>query len=126
MPRLPPVTTTLRILSHQFAGCADLQGCDEAYRRRHFVLGQCVATGLHDRALELRRAVGCTSVTGLLLQHDVGDHNRPGDRIFPRPDERHADLRVTIDYRLDLFVMHLQAADIDDAAAAPDEIVAIA
>ena len=33
---------------------------------------------------------------------------------------------MAVDHRLDLFRMHLQPADIDDAAAAADEIIAVA
>ena len=32
---------------------------------------------------------------------------------------------MPVDHRLDLFRMHLQSADIDDAAPAPDEVVAV-
>ena len=35
-------------------------------------------------------------------------------------------MRMPVDHRLDLFRMHLQAADIDDAALAAGEITAVA
>ena len=46
--------------------------------------------------------------------------------FFLRPDQRHLNLRMTIDHRFDFLRMDLQASDIDDAIPPADEIIAVA
>src|SRR5579884_2290665 len=55
---------------------------------------------------------------------DVGDDDGAGDRALARAHQRHAHRRMAVERGLDLLGMHLLAADIDDAAAPPDEMVA--
>ena len=59
-------------------------------------------------------------------EHDVRHYDRARNRALARFRARHPDLRMTIDNGLDLLGMNFQAADIDDAAAPADEVVAIA
>src|SRR5438309_1119728 len=84
-PRLPPVTITLRIVTYQFAAGSHGQGGHEANRRRYLVPRQCLATALHDLVLELRHP--SLRGLGLLRQHNVSDHERARDGVFPRPHE---------------------------------------
>ncbi len=62
----------------------------------------------------------------LRLENHVGNHDRTGDRILPRPHQRHTHLRVSVANRLDLFRMLLQSADIDDATLTAGEIITAA
>ena len=48
------------------------------------------------------------------LQNHVGDDERTRDRVLSRPDQRHPNLRVTIDNCFDFLRMYFQAADVDD------------
>ena len=95
-----------------------------ADRGRHLVARQRVAAELQDLALDARcspparaqSAFSTTSATTIA----------PVIGLLLRPHQRHAHLRMPVDHRLDLLGMNLQAADIDDAAAAADEVVAVA
>ena len=59
------------------------------------------------------------------FQHHRRDHDGAGDRVLSAFDARHVNGRVPVEHRLDLFRMDLQAADIDDAAPPPHEIIAV-
>ena len=63
---------------------------------------------------------------GAVGEDDVGDHDGAGDRAPARPRARHPYGLVPVDHRLDLLGMDLQPADVDDAAAPADEVVALA
>src|SRR6058998_634953 len=116
-PRLPPVTTTLRMLANHLAGRADVERRHEANRRGHLVRGEPLVAEAKNVGLVVRRR--------LAVDDDVGDDERSGDRAAPRPDAGHADGRVTGDHRLDLLGVHLLAADVDDAAPTTEEVVAL-
>src|SRR6266567_8834859 len=134
-PRLPPVTTmlrmtilritTLRIMTRQFSGRADVQRRDEADRGGHLVLGQAVATDLQDFALESHGAIDRAAMIELHSENHVGDHDRAGDRVLSRSDKRHPNLWMAVDHRLDLLRMDLQPADIDDSTSPSGEIAAV-
>src|SRR3984893_10046028 len=127
-PRLAPVTRTVRadaagldMAARQFAGCRDVEGRHDADRRRNLVDRQRVAAELQDIALDGAELI--VRALASRFQDDIGDHDRAGGRTFLWPHQRHADLRVPVDHRLDLFGMNLEAADIDDAATAAGESV---
>src|SRR5579883_1869614 len=117
-PRLAPVMTTLGIGPPQFAAAAHLQPGDEAELGRDLVARQPVPAGFED--VLGKRGVGGDAGGG----DDVGDDDGAGDRALARPHQRHAHRRMAVERGLDLLGMHLLAADIDDAAAPPDEMVA--
>src|SRR5579884_307466 len=120
-PRLPPVTSTLRIGAGQLAGGADRERIDELYRRWHLVWRQMAAAGVEDR--------GAQRVARAFLggaEHHLGGDDGTGERVLARLDERHAHGGVAVDDGFDLLGMHLVAADIDDAAAPAGEIAALA
>ena len=85
--------------------------------------GSAVAAKLQYVVLDLLLAARARAIG---FQHDVGNHDRAGDRALLRPHQRHSHLWMPIDDRFDLLRMNLQSADIDDAAAAAGEDVAIA
>src|SRR6185312_2687924 len=116
-PPLAPVTMTLRADTRELSAAADVERGDEADRRRYLVRGEAAAAGGEDVVLPRRR---------VRLQHHIGDDDRAGKRVFARADQRHPHRRVTVDHRLDLFRMHLEPADIDNAAAPAGEITALA
>src|SRR2546421_3625176 len=116
-PRLPPVTTTLRMLANQLAGRADVERRHESNRGGHLVGGQSLVAEAEDVGLVVRRRFA--------VDDDVGDDQRPGDGTAPRPDTGHADGRMTGDHRLDLLGVHLLASDIDDAGPTTEEVVAL-
>jgi hypothetical protein len=72
---------------------------------------------------EFRRSA-CVAVA--VGQNDIHDHDGAGDRAAARFGARHPHFRLPVDDRFDLLGMNLEAADIDDAAAPPDEMIAIA
>src|ERR1700675_1660794 len=82
-PRLPPVTTTLRIMASQLAGRSNLQRRDESDRRGNLVCRQALVTDLQDLALDVRGLTLWTARVGLSLQHDVGDDQRARDGTSP-------------------------------------------
>src|SRR5204863_2475743 len=116
-PRLPPVTMTLRMLANQLSGRADVERRHESNRRGHLVGGEPLVAEPEDVGLVGRRR--------LAVDDDVGDDQRSGDGTAPRPDAGHADGRVTGDHRLDLFGVHLLAADVDDTRPTTEEVVAV-
>ncbi len=85
---------------------------------------QRIAAELEDIAFDLRQRVAGLLTSG--FEHDIGDHDRTGDRARFGPHERHAHLRMAVDHRFNLFGMNLQPADIDDAAAAAGKDVTVA
>src|SRR5437867_565565 len=122
-PRLPPVTMTLGIASPELAGCRDRQRRREANRGGDFVGGERPAAGREDlrtRALD-RRGVGHVAAG----QNNLGRHDRPGNRILARFDERHPHAGMPIDDGFDFLRMDLQTTDVDDPTASSDEEVSI-
>src|SRR5436309_1768627 len=115
-PRLPPVTTTLRITADQLAGAVHAEPGDEVDRRGNLVPRQRLATVPQQLLLDVRR--DAVRAVGGRLELDIGDHEGAGDRTLSRAHARHAHARVAVQYGLDFFGMHLQPADVDDAAAA--------
>src|ERR1700749_2473874 len=121
MPRLPPVTRTLRIGTRELARGRHVERFDEANYRWHLVRGQrCAAIG-QDLVADLLGAIGAACG-----EDDVGDHDCAGDRAAPRFGARHPDRSVAVNDGLDLFGVNLQAAYSDDAAATADEVIAVA
>src|ERR1043166_6766197 len=88
-PRLPPVTTILRMVAHQLAGLGDVEGRHEADRGRHLVLGKIGAARLHDLAFELGGAVRGCLAGRRRAQQDIRHDNLAGDRIAARTNKRH-------------------------------------
>src|SRR5580693_1753729 len=127
-PRLAPVTRTVRavlaIAPRQFAGRADVEHGHDRDGRRDFVARQRVAAKLQYVVLDLLLLAARARAIG--FQHDVGNHDRAGNRALLRPHQRHSHLWMPVDDRFDLLGVNLQSADIDDAAAAAGEDVAIA
>src|SRR5271170_3957483 len=105
MPRLPPVTRTLCIVSGQFAGCGDFERWHESNDGGDLVRRQrCPAILEYFVADYVPVAAG-------VGQNDVRYYDRAGDRAAARPGAGHADLRMPVDHGLDLLWMHFQAAD---------------
>src|SRR5580692_12282772 len=127
-PRLAPVTRTVRavlaIAPRQFSGCADVERRHDRDGSGDFVARQRVAAKLQYVVLDLLLLAAGTRAIG--FQHDVGNHDRAGDRALLWPHQRHSHLWMPVDHRLDLLGMNLQSTDIDDAAAAAGKNVAIA
>ena len=121
IPRLPPVTRTLRIDPLQLAAGGHGQRRHEAKHRRNLVRREIAATGRQDLGLDRapRRSAASANTTSATTIAPVIGLRRP-------LTTRHPHGGVTVDHRLDLLGMNLQAADIDDAAAAADEMVAVA
>src|ERR1700730_7953881 len=126
-PRLAPVTRTVRsalaIAPRQFAGRTDVERRHDRDGRGDFVARQRVAAKLQYVILDLLLA-GRARAFG--FAHDIANHDRAGDRALLRAHQRHSHLWMPIDDRFYLLRMNLQSADIDDAAAAAGEDVAIA
>ncbi len=120
-PRLPPVTTTLRIGARaSLPVAATASAGTKRIAAGTLCCGQVVAAELQDLALEAaparasrRRAASRSTTSATTIAPVIG---------FLRG--RTSDMRTSrmaVDHRLDLLGMNLQAADIDDAAAAADE-----
>src|ERR1700719_4454474 len=126
-PRLAPVTKTVRaalaIAPRQFAGRADVERRHDRDGRRNLVARQSFAAERQYVVLDLLLSARARAIG---FEHDVGNHDRAGDRALFRPHQRHSYLWMPVDDRFDLLGMDLQSADIDDAAAAAGEDVAIA
>src|SRR5664279_3390110 len=121
MPRLPPVTRTLRIVPRQLSGRRDVELIDEAEHRRHLVRGERGAAIGEDFTAN-GIAADSVAASG---ENDLGHHDAAGDRAFARSGPRHPHLGMAVDDRLDLLGMNLESPDIDDAAAPTDKIVAV-
>src|SRR5579863_8364348 len=122
-PLLPPVTSTLRTGAHQLSGSGHLERRNESDQRRHLVRGERRAARFQDLLADAL-IPGLTALEAAAVrEHDVRCDDGTGDRIAPRLNERHAYQRMRVDHGLDLFRVDLEPADIDDAAAAANEIV---
>src|ERR1700761_1042562 len=121
MPRLPPVTRTLCIGACELSGRRDVELVDELDHGRHLVRREACATIRDDASFDVVAPVRVKPIR----KHDIGNHDGAGDRALARLDARHPYRVVAVDHRFDLFGMNLEAADIDDAAAASDEMIAI-
>src|SRR5580698_8640860 len=118
-PRLAPVTRTLR----QFAGRGDVERRHDRDGDGHLVARQGFAAERQYVVLDSQLAAGTPTIG---FQHDIGNYDRAGDRTLFRPHQRHSDLWMPVDNRLDLLRMDLQSPDIDDATAAASKDVTIA
>src|SRR2546421_2273648 len=88
IPRLPPVTTTLRIGTHQFPGRGNLQCRHDANAHRYLVRRQVTTARLQN--LALHQLLGLRSGGRALDEHDLRRHDGPGDRAAASLDERSA------------------------------------
>ncbi len=82
-------------------------------------------TGFEDFALKRLDAGGCVNAARFAFHNDISDHNRARERTLSRSGARHLHSRMTVDHRLDLFGMDLQAADVNDTIPSADEIIAV-
>src|SRR5580700_7109173 len=82
-------------------------------------------TGFEDFALKRLDAGGCVDAARFAFHNDISDHNRAREGILSRSRSRHLYPRMTVDHRLDLFGMDLQAADVNDTVPSADEIIAV-
>src|SRR5579885_1634536 len=122
IPRLPPVTITLRTLTHQLARPRDGQLLSKRDRGRHLVAGEGIVTKLQNFLLQRPSP----SILGRRLQDDFRDNEGTGNRALSGPHQRHTHLRVAIDDGFNLFGMHFQPPDVDHTISPADKIVAIA
>src|ERR1700679_309025 len=122
-PRLPPVTITLRMVTDELSCLRNRQCRNEIDGGRDLVRGELLAAELEDVLPCL--PIVAVLVVGLSVQHDIRNYQSTGDGIFPRPDQRHTNLRMAVDDRFYFLRMDLQASDVDDPIAPADEIVAI-
>src|SRR5436305_781554 len=103
-PRLPPVTTTLRIVSgivaHRFARWRKIDPRNKTDGCWYFVLRQVTAAGFEDRLLELELAF--SRLIDLRSENHIGDDNGAGDRVLATAHNRYADLGMTVDDPLNL------------------------
>src|SRR6516225_9066240 len=124
-PRLPPVITTLSIAG-ELSGFGDVERRHDADRGRNLMGRELVAAGAEDLLPDAAIIVAGKLRRSLVRQDHIGHDDGARDRIAPRLDERHPHPLLAVDDGLDLLGMDLEAADIDDAAAPADEIIAIA
>ena len=82
-------------------------------------------TGLEDFALQRLDARGCVDAPRFAFHNDIGDHDRAREGILSRSRARHLYARMTVDHRLDLLGMDLQAADVNDTVPSADEIISV-
>src|SRR5438128_3781948 len=122
-PRVPPVTTTLRITTDQLAGAVHAEAGDEVDCRGNLVPRQRLATMPQQLFLDLGHAAG--RALGDRLELDVRDDERAGDRTLSCAHARHPHARMAVQHRFDFLGMDLEPADVDDAAAAADEVVTL-
>src|SRR5215471_16071909 len=101
-PRLPPVTTTLRIVPDQLAGLGDVEMGYEADHGWDLMLGERLTANLEDLALQLL----ARPRPFRLVEKHVGNDDGAGKRIFARAHKRHPDVRMSIDHRFDFLGMH--------------------
>src|SRR5262249_47431501 len=98
-PRLPPVTTTLRMTS-QFASGTDIQVINEPDCRRNLMLSQSIAADLQDLPLEFGGRDRRTAAVWLYFENHVSDDDRTSNRTPAGAEGRHADCGVAVDHRL--------------------------
>src|SRR5665647_3620989 len=122
MPRLPPVTTTLCIVAGQLSGRRDIERRYEFDHDRHLVRRQPVPAISQNFIADEIAAAWVAAVD----QNDIVDHDRAGDRALARSGAGHPHLRMAVDNGFDFLRMNLETADIDDAAAAADEVIPVA
>src|SRR4051812_45008916 len=99
-PRLPPVTTTLRMTSQLAAG-GNVEGRNETDGGRNLVSREALAAYLEDLALDVAAVPVRARLRGIDREHDVGCDERAGDRASAGSYLRHAHGRVPVDGRLD-------------------------
>src|SRR5262245_4663989 len=108
-------------MTGQLAGGGNPERRHETNGRRDLVRREALVTDLKNLALEVHTVAG----GGLLREDDIGGDEGTCDRASARPHHRHADGRMTVDRRLDFLRVDLQSADVDDAAAPAEEVVAV-
>src|SRR5258708_4570559 len=114
MPRLPPVTSTLRIGARQLAGAGDVERLHESDHRRYLVWRKALPAICDDVIADRL----CLRRVGTIGKHHVSDHDGAGDRALARAHPRHPHTLMAVDHRLDFLGVNLEAPDIDDSAAA--------
>ena len=122
-PRLPPVTRTLAILAHQLSAGVISSAATNLTLLRGFVRRQFCAAKCKNILFQ-RVAVGA-GLANRLVQHNVGHDDCAGDRIAPtRPTSDIFTAACLLMICSTSSGWHFQAADIDDAAAPADKIIA--
>src|ERR1700722_10286415 len=122
-PRLPPVTITLRMVTDELSCLRNRQCRNEIDGGRDLVRGKFLAAEVQDVLPCL--PVVSVFVVGLSLQNDIRNYKSTGDGIFPRSNQRHANLWMAVDDRFYFLRMDLKSSDVDDPITPADEIVAI-
>src|SRR5262245_56782985 len=108
MPRLPPVTMTLRMRSNQLSRLRDGEGGDEADRCRDLVRRQRLAAETLDDLSQIARLIAFGQRR--IARNHVRRHERSGDRALLRLYQRQPHLRMAVENGFDLLGMHFQAA----------------
>src|SRR5258708_16582279 len=85
MPRLPPVTTILCIVSRQLSRRRDVERGDEFDHGGHFVRRQLRPAIGEDFFADLVAAAWVAAIG----QNDIGNHDRTRDPAAPPPPPRH-------------------------------------
>src|SRR5579884_1224684 len=122
-PRLPPVTITLRIGTHQLSGFGDGQRRNKVDRGGHFVGRQTLSAEQQD--VFLKAASGMLPGLRRGVQNDIGNHEGSSYRVLPGAHERHSYVGMLVNHRLDFLRVYFESSHIDNAISPPDEIVAI-
>src|SRR3569623_858096 len=120
MPRLPPVTMTLRMAAHQLSGLRDIKRGNEADRRGYLVRRERLAAELLDGLLQLDCLLSFRRRR--ISEEDIGDHERTRNRILLRLHQRQPHLRMGVQHGLDFLGMNLKAAAVDHAVAPALEV----
>src|SRR5579872_2073710 len=121
-PRVPPVTSTLRMGTRQLARRVYGERCHLSQRGWNLVGWQRAPALFQDFRPDGVKAAFRTGCT----KNDVRDDDGAGYGTATSPDAGHPHRGVLVDDGFDFFRMDLLAADIDDALAAPDEVIAVA
>src|SRR5258708_24818819 len=108
MPRLPPVTTTLCIVSRQLSRRRDVERGNEFDHGGHFVRRQLRPAIGEDFFADLVAAAWVATIG----QNHIGNHDRTRDRAAPRSRARHPDPPMPGDHRFDLLRVNLPTPDI--------------
>src|SRR5580704_12443953 len=74
MPRLPPVTMTLRMTAYQLSSLRDVYRGNKADRRRHLMRRQRLAAELLDGQLQFARLITLERRWG--FEQHIGNHER--------------------------------------------------
>src|SRR5579872_1439208 len=120
IPRLPPVTRTLRMMARHFACRGDSQLGNDVNGCWNFMPGKRISANLQDLPLQF----GCLG-SRVSLDHYVSDDQGTGNGALSRPHKRHPNLWMPVDYSFYFLRVNFQAANVNHSIPAPNEIVAI-